>query len=86
MQTEQQKLETIHKFITEPSLATAESLIDLNDKLDTQQADTITAIDEVKQAIQSIEIPEQKDHTSHMEKMMEMIQEPMDITVTLNIK
>ena len=43
MQNEQQKLETIHKFITEPSLATAESFIDLNDKLDTQQTDTITA-------------------------------------------
>ncbi len=35
--------------------------------------------------IDSIEIPEQKDHTKHMEKMMEMVNEPIEVEVSLNI-
>lgn len=45
----------------------------------------MSEISTIKTAIDSIEIPEQKDHTEHMQKMMEMIQEPEEIIVKLNI-
>jgi hypothetical protein len=59
-----------------------ESFIDVEEKID----ELIQKIDEISQSmLREVEIPEQKDHTEHMEKMMEMINEPIEVEVTLNI-
>jgi len=57
----------------------------IKDKIDTGISDIDKKIDDLLNKVASIEIPEQKDHTEHMNKMMDMIEKPMDITVTLNI-
>lgn len=58
---------------------------DLSEQLTSISEQTDTKLEELSNKIESIEIPEQKDHTAHMEKMMEMINEPQEIEVTLNI-
>lgn len=57
----------------------------IKDKIDTGISDIDKKIDDLLNKVASIEIPEQKDHTEHMNKMMDMIEKPVDITVTLNI-
>lgn len=58
---------------------------ELSDKIDAVSNETKDAISTLSEKIDAIEIPEQKDHTEHMEKMMDMINEPMEIEVKLNI-
>jgi hypothetical protein len=79
---QQNKLEKIAKFMENNAIATVESFIDVEEKID----ELIQKIDEISQSmLREVEIPEQKDHTEHMEKMMEMINEPIEVEVTLNI-
>jgi len=78
---QQNKVLKVAKFIDNHNVASMEAFIEVEDKLNSLEEQLNNVILE----IQSIEMPEQKDHTAHMEKMMEMMNEPLDITVDLNI-
>lgn len=75
------KVEKVAKFMDDINSATVESFIEVDDKLDEIES----KIEGLNESIQAIEIPEQKDHTGHMEKMMDMMNEPLEVEVTLNI-
>lgn len=58
---------------------------ELSENLDSIKSEVMSELDTIKQSIGAIEIPEQKDHTEHMQKMMDLINEPEEIVVKLNI-
>ena len=80
--SQQNKIEKIAKFLDDSNIATVESFMELDEKLTGLEE----KLDEISQGmLREVEIPEQKDHTEHMEKMMEMINEPIEVTVDFNI-
>jgi vacuolar-type H+-ATPase subunit D/Vma8 len=81
-QSQQNKIKKVAKFLDDSNIATVESFIDVEEKLD----ELNVKIDEISQSmLREVEIPDQKDHTEHMERMMEMMNEPIEVEVTLNI-
>lgn len=88
-QQQQEQLKKVSKLERASDVVLLQSIDEvkeeLNDKLDTITQETNTKLEELSNQIASIEIPKQKDHTEHMKMMMDKIEEPMDIQVTLNI-
>ena len=81
-QSQQNKIKKVAKFLDDSNIATVESFIDVEEKLD----ELNVKIDEISQSmLREVEIPDQKDHTEHMERMMEMMNETIEVDVTLNI-
>jgi polyhydroxyalkanoate synthesis regulator phasin len=80
--SQQNKIEKIAKFLDDSNIATVESFIELDEKLTGLEEKIDKISDEM---LREVEIPEQKDHTGHMDKMMEMMNEPLEVEVTLNI-
>ena len=62
-----------------------DSIDEVNTKVEEISNQISDKLDLIQENISNIEIPEQKDHTEHMKMMMDKIEEPQEITVTLNI-
>lgn len=88
-QQQQEQLKKVSKLERVSDVVLLQSIDEvkreISDKIENVTQETNTKLKELSNQIASIEIPEQKDHTEHMKMMMNKIEEPMDIQVTLNI-
>jgi len=88
-QQQQEQLKKVSKLERASDVVLLQSIDEvkeeLSDKIDNVTQETNTKLEELSNQVASIEIPEQKDHTEHMQKMMDLINEPEEIVVKLNI-
>ena len=76
------QMEMVAKHADSAEVSTIENFIELHDKLD-EQSEKLTLLDEIKTAIQ--DLPEPKDEQSNFDAILAKLDQPDEITVSLNI-
>ena len=81
----EKRTKALADFIQNKDLATLGHFLDIQDKLDEQSENDANDKQEIIDAINSIEMPEAKDESENFKAIMDKLDEPQDIEVTLNI-
>ena len=81
----EKRTKALADFIQNKDLATLGHFLDIQDKLDEQSENDANDKQEIIDAINSIEMPEAKDENENFKAIMDKLDEPQDIEVTLNI-
>ena len=81
----EKRTKALADFIQNQDLATLGHFLDIQDKLDEQDDKSEQETQAIIEAIKSIEFPEAKDESENFKAIMDKLDEPQDIEVTLNI-
>ena len=88
-QEQLKRLEKLSKMDSDSDVVLLQTIEDskteLDNKLDNIQTELNNKIDSVGQLVSSIEIPEQMDDTDKFNALMSKLEEPIEITASLNI-